>query len=31
MPARVRLPVVPLAEIQSTDGYARQVLERMRR
>ncbi|MFL6054125.1 MAG: helix-turn-helix domain-containing protein [Actinoallomurus sp.] len=31
MLTRVRLPVVPLAEIQTTDGFARRVLERMRR
>ncbi|GAA4620702.1 hypothetical protein GCM10023196_005740 [Actinoallomurus vinaceus] len=30
MLTRVRLPLVPLAEIQATDGYARRVLDRMR-
>jgi hypothetical protein len=31
MLTRVRLPVMPLAEIQTTDGYAGRVPERMRR
>ncbi|WP_433176918.1 helix-turn-helix domain-containing protein [Actinoallomurus sp. CA-150999] len=31
MLTRVRLPLVPLPEIQATDGYARRVLDRMRR
>ena len=30
MLTRVRLPLVPLSEIQATDGYARRVLDRMR-